>query len=138
MDFIRRGSYSRESFPSYNIALDLWEGNLAPLAKSLEAIDEAQREHLTRQALWVRRLQAHEIDFVFHLIRNHNLIKDTQEMLNKVILPSDQASRVISIIGGMLYAVIRLILLSLAFSALRSVPEGVYTTTWVENLPNIS
>jgi hypothetical protein len=138
MDFIHRGSYRRESFPSYNAALDLWEGSLTLPDNSLEAMGEAQREHLTREALRVRRLRAHEIDFVFYLIKNHNLIKDTQEMLNKVLLPSDQASRVISIIGGILYVVIRLILLSLAFSALRSVPEGVYTTTWVETLPNIS
>ena len=86
----------------------------------------------------MKRLQARKIEFVVNLIKNDNLIKDTQEILNKVIHRSNQASRVISIISGMLYAVIRLILLLLAFSVLRSIPKGVYTTTWAENWPNIS
>lgn len=55
-------------------------------------------------------------------------------MLEKVISPRDLISRIITIIGGTLYAVVRKMLLALAFAAPRSVLEGVYTTTWTKFL----
>jgi hypothetical protein len=61
-----------------------------------------------------------------------------KKVLDDVIRPCNRMARVISIVGGMLYASVRLILLSLAFCALRYVPEGVYTTSWTRFLPNIS
>jgi hypothetical protein len=63
---------------------------------------------------------------------------DKKKALKAVIDSSDTAGRVVTSIGGILYASVRLILLSLAFCALRYVPEEVYTTSWTRFLPNIS
>jgi hypothetical protein len=58
--------------------------------------------------------------------------------LEEIIAPSNRVSRVITIIGGTLYASVRLVILCLAIIALRKVPVGVYATTWTRFLPNIS
>jgi hypothetical protein len=63
---------------------------------------------------------------------------DNRKALKAAIELPDTAGRVVTSIGGILYASARLILLSLAFCALRYVPEDVYTTSWTRFLPNIS
>lgn len=79
-----------------------------------------------------------EADHLIYLMQDQRIIKSEKEKLDNIISPRDTTSRTITIIGGTLYAIIRMMLLALAFAALRSVPEGVYTTTWTRFLPNIS
>jgi hypothetical protein len=79
-----------------------------------------------------------EVDHLIYLIEDSRIVKGEKEKLEKVISPRDLTSQITTIIGGILNAVVRMILLALAFAALRSVPEGVYITTWTKFLPNIS
>ena len=79
-----------------------------------------------------------EAEHLIYLIQDPRIMKDEKEKLEKIILPCDTISSIIAIISGTLYALVRIMLLVLAFAALRSVPEGVYATTWTRFLPNIS
>jgi len=91
-----------------------------------------------RQGLLILELEEYEIDFVFWALRDRRNIDKPKKKLYDVFRPCNRVAGFITIIGGTLYASARLILLSLAFCALRYVPEGVYTTTWTRFLPNIS
>lgn len=79
-----------------------------------------------------------QAEHLIYLILHPEIMKLEEDELKKVTSPLNRASRFITIIGSILYAVIRMVLLVLAFAALRSVPQGVYTTTWTRFLPNIS
>ncbi|OCL06695.1 hypothetical protein AOQ84DRAFT_410365 [Glonium stellatum] len=61
-----------------------------------------------------------------------------RDKLESAISPRDRASRLITIVGGLFYAVIRMLLLVLTFCAFRSVPEGLFIGTWTRFLPSIS
>jgi hypothetical protein len=65
-------------------------------------------------------------------------MRQRKQCLYDVIRSCNCVAGIITVVGGSLYASVRLILLSLAFCALRYVPEGVYTTSWTTFLPNIS
>jgi hypothetical protein len=77
-------------------------------------------------------------DFFLSLIRHPGLIRGEKERLEKILIPCDRASRFITIMGGIFYAIVRIVILALAFAALRFAPEGAYIASWTRLLPNIS
>jgi hypothetical protein len=93
-----------------------------------------------RRELHAMGLQQHEISFLFDILIQHGnrKLNGRKEKLYGVIRPCNRVAGAITIIGGVLYASVRLMLLSLAFCALRYVPECVYTASWTRYLPNIS
>lgn len=95
-----------------------------------------EREH--REQLSDLGLEAWEINFLLYITASETLMQDLKNDLDATLDPCNTAGRVITVFGGTLYAAIRLMLLSLAFCALRYVPEGVYTTSWTRVLPNVS
>ena len=102
---------------------------------------ERRRERLRlRGQLQTLGLEKYEIDFLIKSLTDEGRRKmnKRKKRLYKVIRPYNRVAGVITIIGGILYASARLMLLSLAFCALRYVPEGVYTSSWTRYLPNIS
>jgi hypothetical protein len=77
-------------------------------------------------------------DFLLSLIKHPGLIRGEKERLKNILIPCDKASRFITIMGRIFYAIVRIVILALAFAALRFDPEGVYITSWTRLLPNIS
>jgi hypothetical protein len=57
--------------------------------------------------------------------------------LRKALYAKERASRVMPIIGGILYAAVRMMLLALSLANIRYVPEDLYIT-WTSLLPSIS
>jgi hypothetical protein len=108
----------------------------AALAASRDVDGEIMEK--VKPRLLAEKLTQSEVDYLMYLIRHPRSMKREKDRLEKVISSCNRASKNITIIGGTLYAVVRLVLLALAFAALRSVPEGLYTTTWTRFLPNIS
>lgn len=83
-------------------------------------------------------LQAFEIEFLLSIQDSKRAMEERKSALKAVIDPCNAFAKAITFVSGTLYALVRLILLSLAFCALRYVPEGVYATSWTRYLPNIS
>jgi hypothetical protein len=54
----------------------------------------------------------------------------------KPLLPKG-VNLVILYITSLIYCVSRLAIIGLAFSCLRSMPDGVYVTTWARNIPAV-
>ena len=91
-----------------------------------------------RELLLGRGLDTREVNFLLYVILQDDFVFFEVERLQSVINHCNRASAFITIVAGIPYVIIRLTLLALAFAALRSVPEGVYTSTWTRFLPNIS
>jgi hypothetical protein len=74
----------------------------------------------------------------------HELLKSKFGMhslwrkLNHMKWNVDRISRFATIASGIMYGVARVVILALAFAALRAQDERVYVETWTNNLPKIS
>ena len=85
-----------------------------------------------------RLKDAEDLELLFALINIKKFVRDQEHKLNETTRLWKKVSTFCFIIAGVLYAAVRMILLALAFAALRSMPEGVFTSTWTRYLPNIS
>ncbi len=133
-NFMRSGIQHRKVFVSYKAAFQTWHGR-DHLDYNWE-LDQLENE--VKSNLLSRGLILIKVDHLIYLMQDPRIMTYEEEELEKVISPRDITSVVIAVIGGTLYAIVRIVLLALAFAALRSVPDGVYTTTWTRFLPNIA
>lgn len=131
---MREGIQHRKVFESYEAAFQTW--HLRNYRVHNE--DKKQLEEEVRSKLLAMGRAQMEVDHLVYLIDNPYIMSSEKEDLEMVTRPYDVSSKIITTIGGTLYAIVRLMLLALSCAALRSVPEGVYTTTWTKFLPNIS
>jgi hypothetical protein len=127
------GIHHRNAFKSFEKAFEDWGHQEEPFGGT-DIEPEVKRRLLAN----IKNPTLTEVEYLVHLIRHPDIIRDEGKRLRKVTFPCDLASRAITIIGGTLYAAVRLMLLALAFGALRSAPEDLYTATWTRFLPNIS
>jgi hypothetical protein len=132
--------YNLTNFICWKIRLDSVFSSYAQLEK-FPVLHNSHLIHDLRQNLSSLDLEPFEVDFLLFFMRSKEsktYMVDKKRALKAAIDPSDTAGRVITSIGGILYASVRLIILTLAFCALRYVPEEVYTTSWTRFLPHIS
>ena len=101
-------------------------------------ISQAVPKEKLRRELLALDLREYEIDFLFQVLSSREDMEKRQKNLSDVIIPCNRVASFITIVGGALYASVRLILLSLALCAFRYVPQGVYTATWTRFLLNVS
>jgi hypothetical protein len=127
-------------FHSNLISFIRWRIHNGKMFDSFEAARRAYRH--AREARETLREELEDMgiqpDFLLFLIRHPGFIRGEKERLENILIPCDRASRFITVMGGIFYAIVRIIILALAFAALRFVPEGVYITSWTGLLPNIS
>jgi hypothetical protein len=129
-NFIRLKIRHRLVFDSYDMAQE----------KVLSHLANDNRKQQLEKELLALGLHQEDIRFLFDLLSSQGKeeMRERKNCLYDVIRPCNRVAGIITVVGGALYASVRLILLSLAFCALRYVPEGVYTTSWTSFLPNIS
>jgi hypothetical protein len=129
-NFIRLKIRHRLVFDSYDTAQE----------KAVSHLANNDRKQELEKELLALDLRQEDIRFLFDVLssRGGKGMRQRKKCLYDVIRPCNRVAGIITVVGGALYASVRLILLSLAFCALRYVPEGVYTTSWTTFLPNIS
>jgi hypothetical protein len=109
--------------PDARVASALWWAYEAYLKSKLRDLDPDLR------TLCVR-------DFLIDTRRPISSLRGDREVF---VRKCDRASKFITIISSIIYAVSRLAILILLFTSLRSVPEAVYENSpWTRFLPNIS
>jgi hypothetical protein len=64
-------------------------------------------------------------------------IWDSRRAVMNKVRSDDRMIRFVTICCGILYAIVRLLILVLAFAALRRQDERLYVETWAKNLPKI-
>jgi hypothetical protein len=111
-----------------------------PQGRALSHLANNNGKQQLEKELLALGLHQEDIRFLFDLLssKGTNGMRQRKKCVYNIIRPCNQVSGIITVVGAALYASVRLILLSLAFCALRYVPEGVYTTSRTGFLPNIS
>lgn len=79
-----------------------------------------------------------EVILIMDLLKQGNFVDSFLEAFQKKESSTNSISRLITISCGLLYAVVRLVILVLAFAALRRQDERVYVETWTRYLPKAS
>lgn len=124
-------------FSTYKNFMRRWEHyihlNLPP-----EIFEAAVKIEHAPQNMCARLKDVEDLELLFALINIKDFVRDQEHKLNETARLWKRVSTFCFIIAGVLYAAVRLTLLALAFAALRSMPEGVFSSTWTRYLPNIS
>lgn len=124
-------------FSTYKNFISRWE-HYIHLHLTSESFEAAVKIEHIPQNMSARLKDAEDLELLFALINIKKFVRDQEHKLNETTRLWKKVSTFCFIIAGVLYAAVRMILLALAFAALRSMPEGVFTSTWTRYLPNIS
>ncbi|KAF2193106.1 hypothetical protein K469DRAFT_745478 [Zopfia rhizophila CBS 207.26] len=86
----------------------------------------------------VPKISEYDWRLMINLLSHYKEVHEWAQFTAKKISPLDTLSRFLTIITGIIYAIARLLILVLAFIALRRQDERVYIDTWTKVLPNFS
>jgi hypothetical protein len=134
--------YKPEFFEFYRTRSSYWAGTCRPMRELWKSYEEYL---ISKDLSSKHEISSGILDKIFSYGQEMMQLNDDWQKSKTIHLDSPRWDAFVgwipgitTIIGSVLYGIARLIIIIIMFTSLRSVPAGVYTSTWTRFLPSYS